>query len=126
MHNQPSVPELLQAVKLFIDETAAPNLKGHAAFHARVASNALATALRDLEARPTNDDKEATRLRTLLNASETASLEEMNRTLCQQIQSGAITSETSDLLAHLKATTTAQVEVDQPRYSGLRTALQTI
>ena len=125
MHNQPTVPELLQAVKLFIDETAAPNLKGHAAFHARVASNALTTALRDLEARPTNEDEEAARLQTLLNASETASLEEMNRTLCQQIQSGAITFESSDLLAHLKATTIAQVEVDQPRYSGLRTALKT-
>lgn len=125
MHDQPSVPELLEAVKRFIDETAAPNLKGHAAFHARVASNALATALRDLDARPTNETAEAKRLRTLLNASDMASLEEMNRDLCKQIQSGEITAETPDLLDHLKATTIAQVEVDQPRYSGLKTALKT-
>ncbi|MEM1035663.1 MAG: DUF6285 domain-containing protein [Pseudomonadota bacterium] len=122
MHNQPSVPELLQAVKLFIDETAAPNLKGHAAFHARVASNALATALRDLEARPTNDDEETSRLRALLNADSNASLEDMNRDLCTRIQSGEMTTATEGLLAHLKATTIAQVEVDQPRYSGLKTA----
>ena len=122
MHDQPSVSELLAAVKLFIDETAAPNLKGHAAFHARVASNALATALRDLEARPNNEETEATRLRDLLNADETTTLEQMNRDLCTHIQSGKITAETPSLLAHLKATTIAQVEVDQPRYSGLKMA----
>lgn len=122
MHDQPSVRELLQAVKLFIDETAAPNLKGHAAFHARVASNALATALRDLEARTANEAAEAERLRALLDTHDTATLEEMNRDLCARIQSGNITPETDSVLAHLKATTIAQVEVDQPRYSGLKTA----
>lgn len=122
MHDQPSVPELLQAVKLFIDETAAPNLKGHAAFHARVASNALATALRDLEARTANEIAEEGRLRAILKADDTATLEQMNRAVCARIQSGDITPETDGLLAHLKATTIAQVEVDQPRYSGLKTA----
>ena len=43
MHNQPSVSELVQAVKNFVDHSAMPELKGRAAFHARVASNVLAT-----------------------------------------------------------------------------------
>ena len=122
MHNQPSVAELVQAVKNFIDETAAPNLKGHAAFHARVASNALATVLRDLEARIENETGEAGRLRTLLGSDSTAGLDDMNRQLSAKIQSGEMDIATPNLLAHLKATTIAQIEVDQPTYSGLKTA----
>ena len=45
MHDAPSQKEMLTAVKAFIDDTAMPALKGHAAFHARVASNVLATGL---------------------------------------------------------------------------------
>lgn len=121
MHNQPSVIELLQAVQNFVDKTAAPNLKGHAAFHARVASNALSTAIRDLEARPDADKQERARLQTLLHSAET-DLEALNQQLCDKIKSGEMTLASEGLLSHLKTTTKAQVEVDQPRYSGLKTA----
>jgi Domain of unknown function (DUF6285) len=122
MHDQPSVSELVLAVKSFIDETAGPNLTGHAAFHARVASNALATVLRDLELRPANEAAEIARLKNLLNASEGDDLAVLNARLSEKIQSGDLTLETPGLLEHLKTTTVAQVEIDQPRYSGLRTA----
>lgn len=122
MHDQPSVSELVQAVKSFIDETAGPNLTGHAAFHARVASNALATVLRDLEHRPANEAAEVARLISLLDASRSDDLASLNARLSEKIRSGELTSETPGLLEHLKATTIAQVEIDQPRYSGLRTA----
>lgn len=122
MHDQPSVSELVQAVKSFIDETAGPNLTGHAAFHARVASNALATVLRDLEQRPANEASEIARLTALLDASVSDDLATLNTRLSEKIQSGDLTPETPGLLEHLKATTMAQVEIDQPRYSGLRTA----
>lgn len=122
MHDQPSVAELVQAVKNFIDETAGPNLSGHAAFHARVASNALATVLRDLEQRPVAEAEERARLIALLGTDDAPTTEALNQMLSEQIQSGAINAETAGLLAHLKATTMAQVEIDQPRYSGLKTA----
>ncbi len=122
MHDQPSVPELVQAVKNFIDETAGPNLKGHAAFHARVASNVLATVLRDIEQRPEAETGEKARLLTLLSGGREQSVEALNRELSAQIRSGAITPETPGLLDHLKQTTMAQVEIDQPRYSGLKAA----
>lgn len=122
MHDQPSVLELVQAVKNFVDETAAPNLSGHAAFHARVASNALATILRDLECRPNAEREERARLITLLKASPEQSTTTLNHELSDQIRSGLMTRETPGLLAHLKATTIAQVEIDQPRYSGLKQA----
>lgn len=122
MHDQPSVSELIEAVKSFIDETAAPNLKGHAAFHARVASNALATVLRDLEQRPAAETQERAGLTTLLETDDNQSIEQLNRELSARIQSGEMTIETPGLIEHLKRTTMAQVEIDQPRYSGLRTA----
>lgn len=122
MHDHPSVAELVQAVKNFIDETAAPNLTGHGAFHARVASNTLATILRDLEQRPQAQREEKARLLALLDRSDETSLEELNAELSARIQSEAFSLETPNLLAHLKQTTMAQVEIDQPRYSGLKTA----
>ena len=122
MHDQPSVPELIEAVKAFIDETAAPNLKGHAAFHARVASNALATVLRDLELRPGAESEERAGLIKLLQANDTQSTDELNRELSAQIRSGQMSLSTPGLIEYLKRTTMAQVEIDQPRYSGMKTA----
>lgn len=122
MHDQPSVQELVAAVKSFIDDTAAPQLTGHAAFHARVASNALATVLRDLEQRPGAEASERQGLIDLLEASDDQSTAELNRALSERIQAGEITIATPGLLSHLKQTAMAQVEIDQPRYSGLKTA----
>ncbi|GAB5454991.1 MAG: hypothetical protein Hens2KO_12200 [Henriciella sp.] len=122
MHDQPSVQELVAAVKSFIDETASPQLSGHAAFHARVASNALATVLRDLEQRPQAEANERRGLIDLLGASDKQTTADLNRALSERIQSGEITASTPGLLNHLKKTVMAQVEIDQPRYSGLKTA----
>lgn len=122
MHDQPSVSELVQAVKNFIEQSAAPNLTGHAAFHARVASNVLATVLRDLEQRPQSESAERARLLDLLGGSADQSMKALNEALSARIESGEMTPETPGLLSHLKATTIAQVEIDQPRYSGLETA----
>lgn len=122
MHDQPSVLELVSAVKSFIDETAGPQLTGHAAFHARVASNALATVLRDLEQRPDAEAQERQGLVDLLGASEDQTTADLNRSLSERIQAGDITIDTPGLLDHLKRTVMAQVEIDQPRYSGLKAA----
>ena len=121
MHDAPSAKELIEAVKAFIDKTAAPQLTGHAAFHARVASNALATVLRELEIRPVAEAAEKARLEALLSATgETAA--ELNAKLCDAIRTGQMDLSTTGLLAHLKSTTIAQLSVDQPGYSGLKSA----
>ena len=122
MHDQPSTVELVEAVKAFIDETASPHLQGHAAFHARVASNVLATVLRELEQRPEAERAEQAGLLALLGADANQSIDDLNADLCARIQSGDLSVDTPGLLAHLKETTMAQVEIDQPRYSGLKTA----
>jgi hypothetical protein len=123
MHDAPSTAELVEAVKRFIDDTASPQLTGHAAFHARVASNVLSTVLRELEQRPDAESQERARLVELLSADSDASLSTLNRTLCERIRSGDMDLSTDGLLDHLKTTTIAQLSVDQPRYSGLARAL---
>lgn len=121
MHDAPSAKELIEAVKAFIDKTAAPQLTGHAAFHARVASNVLATVLREMDIRPAAEAAEQARLESLLGVSG-ESVESLNRRLCEEIRSGRMSLSTEGLLAHLKSTTIDQLSVDQPGYSGLRSA----
>ena len=123
MHDAPSPSEIITAVKSFIDDAAAPQLTGHAAFHARVASNVLATLLRELEQRPAAEAEEASRLRAILKAARTTTLDAMNRDLCARIRSGEMDAATPGLFAHLKTTTIAQLSIDQPNYSGLKAAL---
>lgn len=123
MHDAPSPTELVAAVKSFIDDAAAPQLTGHAAFHARVASNVLATLLRELEQRPAAEASEAERLRGLLDSPDNAELSAMNRDLCARIRDGQFDAATPGLFKHLKTTTISQLAIDQPNYSGLKAAL---
>jgi Domain of unknown function (DUF6285) len=123
MHDAPSPSELIAAVKSFIDDAAAPQLTGHAAFHARVASNVLGTLLRELEQRPAAESDEASRLHELLEAEPDATVEAMNRDLCDRIRNGQMDAATPGLFHHLKTTTIAQLSIDQPNYSGLKAAL---
>jgi len=123
MHDSPSAQELLAAVKGFIDTLASEDLTGHARFNARVASNVLATVLREIDQRPAADLAEMARLADLLGKPSTGSdLGTLNLELCKQIQSGKIDETKPNLLAHLKATAIDQLNIDQPRYSGLATA----
>ena len=124
MHEQPSILELVQAVKNFVDETAMPELQGRAGFHARVASNVLATILRDLENRAESDAKERGRLQALLGLSEEPELAALNRELSRRIREREIDLESTELMKHLKMTAIDQIRVDQPTYSGLKTALK--
>jgi hypothetical protein len=123
MHDGPSAKELIEAVKNFIDKSAAPQLTGHAAFHARVASNALATVLRELEIRPAAEADEKARLEKLLGTTG-ESANQLNALLCEAIRTGRMDLSTEGLLPHLKSTTIAQLSVDQPGYSGLKTAVR--
>ncbi len=122
MHDAPSQKEMIEAVKAFIDGTAMPALSGHAAFHARVASNVLATVLREMDLRPAAESAERKRLAELLGMDGDADTEALNQALCERLRSGEMDLSTPGLLDHLKTTTIAQLSVDQPGYSGLRGA----
>ena len=118
MMDQPSMRELVEAVRDFIEQKAMPELKGHTAFHARVAANALSIVARELERGPKSAEDERTRLKALLGHD--GSLDTLNRELCKRIRSGEFTLETQGLAQHLAITTREKVGIDQPGYAGLR------
>lgn len=118
MMDQPSMRELVEAVRDFIEQKAMPELKGHTAFHARVAANALSIVARELELGPKSAEEEHARLVALL--CQDGSLEELNRELCRRVRSGAFDLNTPGLADHLATTTREKVLIDQPGYSGLR------
>ena len=121
MMDQPSMLELVTAVRDFIEQRAMPELKGHTAFHARVAANALSIVKRELETGGSSGEAEQKRLRGLLN--QDGSLMELNRELCRRIREGAINLDSPGLAEHLTLTTRDKVAIDQPNYSGLRRLL---
>ncbi len=112
--------ELVEAVRRFIETKAMPELKGHTAFHARVAANALGIVARELESGDAMAREECTRLVSLLKHD--APLDTLNRELCGAIRDGVIALDDPALLAHLEQTTRDKVAVDQPNYAGLRIA----
>jgi Domain of unknown function (DUF6285) len=118
MMDQPSMRELVEAVRDFLEQKAMPELKGHIAFHARVAANALSIVARELEQGPQSAKDELERLSKLLGHDGT--LEELNRELCKRIRDGAFTLDTPGLAEHLTVTAREKVAIDQPGYSGLR------
>ncbi|MGD0191505.1 MAG: DUF6285 domain-containing protein [Rhizomicrobium sp.] len=118
MMDQPSMRELVDAVRTFLETRAMPELKGHTAFHARVAANALAIVVRQLDTADKSGGEETERLKALLGRDGT--LDELNRELCARIRKGEFTLATPGLAAHLEKTTRDKVEIDQPNYSGLK------
>ena len=124
MHDQPSVRELVQAVKNFVDDTAMPELTGRAGFHARVASNVLGTILRDIDTRLAADTEEKARLVVLLDAPDDTPLSKLNDDLRQRIRAGELSIRSGELMHHLKMTAIDQLKVDQPNYSALKKAIE--
>jgi hypothetical protein len=118
MMDQPSMLELVKAVRDFIENRAMPELSGQTAFHARVAANALGIVARELEHGGIASKEEHDRLTNLLGIDGT--IDELNRELCRRIREGAMTLETPGLSAHLEQTTRGKIAIDQPNYSGLR------
>ncbi|MDP1628071.1 DUF6285 domain-containing protein [Parvibaculum sp.] len=122
MQDQPTASELVEAVADFIRNHAMPQLQGHAAFHARVAANALDIVKRELEVAPTANPDERRRLTDLLGHD--GPLEELNSELCARIEAGEIGLDTPGLADHLWKTTLTKLAIDQPNYSGYRRALE--
>ena len=125
MHNQPSQIELVEAVQRFISDTAMPELTGRAAFHARVALNVLGILSRDIANRAEEEEREEAGLRWYLEGYDHCmTLDELNELLCELIAKGERGLDDPKLLEVLRENAISQIEVDQPKYSGLQTALK--
>lgn len=120
MQDSPTALELVQAAHSFLEDKAMVELKGHSAFHARVAANVLAIVARELELGPQAGDEEKVRLLALLGNDGT--LDDLNHQLCTEIREGRIGLETEGLVDHLRKTTLAKVSIDQPKYKAYQIA----
>ncbi|MFZ4602505.1 MAG: DUF6285 domain-containing protein [Caulobacterales bacterium] len=118
MLGEPTAPELVEAVALFLEKVAAPKLDGHAAFHARVALNVLAILQRELTDGPAAAEAERARLKALIGHE--GDLAFLRSALAAEIRVGAIDETTPGLLEHLEATAADRVRIEQPSYASLK------
>ena len=118
----PTGAELLEAVASFLRDEIVPSGDGRIAFLARVAANAVEIVRREMELEPALEQAAQARLEGLLGHG--GPLESLNRELCERIEGGELTLETPGLSRFLWETTLRKVEIDQPRYSGYRRAVE--
>ena len=119
MQDEPAPPEILSAVATFLRDAVVPQATPLVAFQARVAANAVDLVVRQLTLAPASDTDERDGLRALIGRD--GSLGELNAALADGLAAGLIAA--PEAMAHLRTTTLAKLAVDQPGYSGYRTAL---
>lgn len=118
--DMPRLDELVGATRDFLHGQVRDETKGRTRFHALVAGNALDIVCRDLHFGAEHRRREHERLRRLLDAE--GPLPELRWKLVHAIREGRIALDDSRLQDHLRATVVNQIAIDQPKYSGFRTA----
>ncbi len=112
MTEQIEAHELVAAVADFLAGIEG-QLEGREAFHAKVAVNALAIAVREMQQSP-----RAAEMAALAGyLGHDAGLDALRAELCGRLRNGQLTPETPGLTAALLAATMAKVAVDNPRYT---------
>jgi hypothetical protein len=119
--NRPTMKELIEAVREFLEARVMPAVDQNIAFHTRVAVNTLGIVERELEKGPDLDQAEHERLRRLLK--QDGGLKDLNAALCRQIREGLIDCRNPELMEHLRLTTLGRLSIDNPRYATYQRAL---
>ena len=119
--DMPRADELLISVRDFLREEVMPETSGRTQFLARVASNSLDIVDRELSLGSEHRRQERERLVALLGTE--GSLGELRWALVNAIRDGAMALDDTALCHHLRTTVVNQIAIDQPRYSGFRTAV---
>lgn len=117
----PRNDEILESVTSYLREEIAPAASGRERFMARVAANALDIVRREMTLGPAQQAAERQRLARLLGRDGT--LDALRQCLCDRLRAGEFALDDAELTAHLRETVVARVAIDQPGYSGLRTAI---
>jgi len=119
--DMPRIDELLKSVRDFLHGDVMQATQGRNNFLARVAGNSLDIVLRDNATGAQARRLELERLQTLFD--DHGGLNELRWRLVHGLRNGSIALERSTLSEHLRTTVVNQVAIDQPKYSGLATAL---
>lgn len=117
----PRRDELLSLSRDFLRDTVMNETRGRTNFLARVASNAIDIVLREEELGPAAHEREQAGLSDVLGKSGTR--EALRWELVHALRSGSMPLDAPGLADHLRNTVAAQIAIDQPRYPGLKTAM---
>ncbi len=120
--DMPRADELLVSVRDFLRGDVMQATEGRNNFLARVASNSLDIVLRELATGPEHQRLERERLVSLLG--EDTDLTSLKWKLTNGLRDGSISLEDEALKTHLRQTVVNQIAIDQPKYSGYKTAIQ--
>jgi len=118
--DMPRIDELVTSVRDFLRSDVMEATAGRTNFLARVAGNSLDIVLRQLALGDRARTAEHDRLRELLDAD--GSLSELRWQLAHALRDGSISLDAAGLAEHLRATVVNQIAIDQPKYSGFKTA----
>ncbi|MCY3796139.1 MAG: DUF6285 domain-containing protein, partial [Gammaproteobacteria bacterium] len=118
----PRLDELLVSVRDYLRGDVMAETTGRTNFLARVAGNSLDIVLRDLEFGVPHRQAEHVRLRSLLSTDD--GLEALRWRLVDALRDGSMPLDHPGLAAHLRETVVNQVAIDQPKYSGFKTAVE--
>ena len=116
----PRIEELLASVRDFLRADIMTETRGRTNFLARVASNSLDIVRRDLLLGSQHRADEKARLQVLFGVE--AELDELRWRLVAGLRDWSIPLDLPGLAEHLRTTVVNQVAIDQPRYSGFKTA----
>ena len=119
--DMPRVDELLVSVRDYLRADVMAATSGRTNFLARVAGNSLDIVLRELATGAEARFREQVRLEALLGRS--GDLDALRWELVHRLRSGEMALDDVALTDHLRTTVVNQIAIDQPRYSGFKTAL---
>jgi hypothetical protein len=121
--DMPRADELLTSVVTFLREQVMADTQGRTQFLARVASNSLEIVQREMVFGWAAAEAEVGRLRKLCRSEETQ-LQELRWQLVKGLRDGRVALDSPGLAEHLRGAIVNQINIDQPRYPGLATALE--
>jgi hypothetical protein len=130
MQDRPTVLELLDAVRGFLESQVVPALEGSRRFHARVAANVLSIVARELRDGDAQLRDEWSRLTALLGSGAPAgdapvdpstlraAVATLTQALVDRIRAGTADAEPwrTAVLAHLRTTAAEKLRITNPAY----------
>ena len=119
--DMPRTDELVSSVRDYLRSDVMPATEGRTSFLARVAANSLDIVLRELSLGAPQRALELQRLRALFGSND--DLEALRWRLVHELRDGSMPLDEPGLADHLRQTVVNQLAIDQPGYSGLKTAL---
>ena len=119
--DMPRIDEIVTSVRDYLRTDVMAATNGRTQFLARVAGNALDIVLRDFAVGAEHRERQLQRLRALLG--EDGDLQTLRRALVQRLRADRMPLDHPGLADYLREAVVNQAAIDQPTYSGLKTAL---